>query len=548
MDRAESIRQILAQHATLKAEKSQRLSYWQKRLQYTIPHKATPASPLSAGSNAYREIYDASGMLSATQFAANLYTHLSPPGRWFMLSPVVGSAMERDRGYTRSLAERTDRLHQAFAATNFDTEIHNAYEDLAMGTCCVAVKRAEETAFRLSTRPIEEYCFSCDEDGRPDTIFLERQLSAAQAVKRWGAGKIDPELVQSLERMDPAAYQPSRTYVNICRPNERWEPSGIVSRGWPYENLWIEARTNKLMAMGGTKRLRYVIARFGRPTGMVWGTGPTDMAYGPIRCLDKAAEITLKYGAYAMDPTMIAPDDGSYHPLAATPGGVILARMGATDRVKPQFMEKNADHRITEFLFEYFGMQIARAYMAEVFQILQDNKDRTAKEVATILQKSFDIVVPSFGRLRAELFAPVIRLSLELLTEWELGVRGWRHGGAAMPEYEYDLELISPLALAIKYAELQSMSDLVILNSRLADIDPFVWDHYSLDEMARAIGENMAVPSAWKRSESGVRAIRERRARLMAEQQALEQAKLTAETAEKLGKPAAPNSILAEVA
>ena len=549
MDRAESIRQILAQHATLKAEKSQRLSYWQKRLQYTIPHKATPASPLSAGSNAYREIYDASGMLSATQFAANLYTHLSPPGRWFMLSPVVGSAMERDRGYTRSLAERTDRMHQAFAGTNFDTEIHNAYEDLATGTCCIAAKRSDSNAFALSTRPLEEYTFQVDEAGRPNTVFLERKLTAAQAAKKFGLAKIDPELAEKLGRLDPGAYTQTRDYVNACRPNERWEPSGIVSRGYPYESLWIEqGKEPRLLQMGGTKRLRYIVSRFWRPTGMRWGMGPTDLAYGPIRCVDKASEIVLKYAAMAMDPPMIAPDDGSFHPLDRSPGSLILSRMGATDRVKPSFLELSADHRLAQFVFEYYGSQIARAYMADVFRMLDDRKQRTAKEVVTILEKSFDIAIPVHARIRAELFVPLIRLCLELLTEWELGVRGWRYGGQSLPEYEYELELISPLALAIKYAELQSMTDLWVMNSRLAEVDPSVWDHYSLDEMSKTIGDNMGVPEKWKRSITEVRAIRQWRAAKLAEQQALEQAKMAAETTEKLGRPAAPNSILAEVA
>jgi len=66
MDRAEAIRQLMAQHATLKAEQAQRLSYWQKRAEFTIPHKAAIASPLTPGANAYREKYDATGMLDAS--------------------------------------------------------------------------------------------------------------------------------------------------------------------------------------------------------------------------------------------------------------------------------------------------------------------------------------------------------------------------------------------------------------------------------------------------------------------------------------------------
>jgi hypothetical protein len=233
--------------------------------------------------------------------------------------------------------------------------------------------------------------------------------------------------------------------------------------------------------------------------------------------------------------------------MSVNPGTYIVGRMGATDRGQPAYMELTGDHRLTEFLFQYYSSLILRAYMADIFQIL-DQKDRTAQEVMTILSKSYDIAIPVFGRLKAEVFDPLILVCLELLTEWHLGVEGWMYGGRQLPDYAYHLDLISPLGLAIKFAELQNMSDLLVMNSRLAEIDPKVWHNYDLDQMSRAIGDNMGVPRKWLRSVGERRAIREAISEELAQRAAMEKARLAAEATNKLSKTMEPNSPMAALA
>jgi len=183
-----------------------------------------------------------------------------------------------------------------------------------------------------------------------------------------------------------------------------------------------------------------------------------------------------------------------------------------------------------------------QAYFADIFRILEQGNQKTAYEVAQVLQKDFAMSIPVVGRQKHELLGPTLRVSLELMTEFELGIDGWMYGGKPLPEYEYDLELISPLGLAVKYTELQKMSDLVTLNSRLAMIDPAVWLEYSLSEMSRAIGESMGVPRKWLRPRSERNAIAARIDELMEQQIAMQKANLASDTMQKLTKGAEANS------
>ncbi len=547
---------LIASYERQKTVRQLRMSRVELMRKYVFPHKSGLTNPLGVGDNAYTSLYDGTGQLAAAEFAANLFTHATPSDQnWFLLAPPA-SEPERanDRGYSDSLAALTERLHQELAETNWATEIHSAFEDLADGTACIdfskpsGIGARSNVAFELTTPAMNEYAFLTDSAGRPHTIFSEQQFTAYEAAKRFGADKLPEELRRSLQEGKAIAFDQTSSFLNVQKPNEQWDPASLTDRRFPYESLWIDLKTKKLLQKGGLRRLRRVIARFRAARGQPWGWGPTDMAYAWIRCLDKSSEIVLKYGAMKMDPPSLWPDDGAFYPQDASPGTVIVGRLGATDKGVPSFMEVQGDHRVAEWLFARYEALVMRAYMADVFAILRDAKQRTAREVATILQKSYDVMIPALLRMKQELFRPAILIAAEMLTEKLLGVDGWMYGGRSLPDLQYDLEMISPLFLAMKWGQLQRLDDLVTLNSRLAEIDPGVWDNYTLDEMSRAIGDSMGVPRRWLRPVGERDRIRLARAQRLEQQQALEQMKLASDTANKLSKGVEPNSPMALMA
>jgi hypothetical protein len=545
--RQDSIQQAIATYEALREQKQQRLDHWQLLCEYLLPHKAAVTQTLEAYSRPYAEKYDATGMLAASDFAANLYNNLTPSDRrWFLLTPpALEPDLVNDRSYGESLAQLTERLHLAMQQTNSETELHSVYEDLTIGTACLAVKKDAQRGFSFSSRPIREYCFLTDDEGRPESVFIERSWTAYEAARRFGYETLPESLRKLLEEQKADAYRTRRGYLNVMRPNEAWNPSLFAGARQKYENLWIDMGEKRLLEEGGSRRLRYVITRFRAAADIPWGMGPGDMAYSWVRCLDKSVEIFLKYAAKRMDPPLLASDDGAYGPLATTPGSVIIQRLGATDRQRPEFLEIQGDHGITELLLQYFGSLIMRSFMNELFQVVQDDKQRTAEEFRGIIQKSYSMAIPILGRQKAELFRPLIALCLELMTEHALGIEGWTYQGKALPDYRYTLELVSPLALAIKYSELKSMDDARMVMTPWAEIDPSIWDHWSLNDVAWLIQDSMGIPTRLRRSASAVRQIRAARAQQMAQQQALEQTRLASEATNKLSKRVEEGSPLA---
>jgi hypothetical protein len=145
------------------------------------------------------------------------------------------------------------------------------------------------------------------------------------------------------------------------------------------------------------------------------------------------------------------------------------------------------------------------------------------------------------------LFDPLILICLELLTEQDLGIDGWMLGGRELPEFEYDLEIISPLFLAMRYSELQNLDDAQVLLRPWAEIDPSIWDNWSLDEISHVVQENLGIPNRIRRPSSEVRAIREKRAELLLQREQMEQTQMAADAAQKLTKGVEPNSPMARM-
>lgn len=543
----EPIRNLRATFNRLSTDKATRLSHWQDLADYMLPHLAAMTGELTTASRPHATLFDGTGQLAATRFADGLFSHLSPSQ--FILTAQVGSRLERDRTYTDSLANRTEALQRRMKQGNVETEMYNAYENLGLGNCDVTVRKDPKHAFSLSTRALTEYCFLENEDHAVDTVFVERAYSAYDAAHKWGEGKLPEELQQALREARDTAYSDTKKYLNVQRPNQAWDPTALTVDRYPYTSLWLDLSkdTDEVLEKGGMRRLREIVARLRRPTGLPWGMGPCDMAASWVKALDKMMELSLRYAARVTNPASIWSDEAAFWPHSTNPGTMILGRMGATDRGKPQYLELSGDPRLVQWLFEYCANLVNECFMAQIFQVLRDEKQRTAREVSTILQKDYDMAIPILSRLRSELFGPLVRVCLELLTEYELGTYGWQYGGQPLPEYEYDLELISPLGLAVRYGELQKADNLILSLSPLAQIDPSVWDRYSLDEIGRGIGDAMGVPTIWKMSDSAVRDIRRRRAALVAQRTALAGMQEASQTTKNLSQGMQPNSPLARM-
>jgi hypothetical protein len=533
-------KQIAQYHCTvngrLVADRSRLVDKWNKVLEYTFPMNAILQSDPSMAS--FRKLFDVTGMEASERFVAGMYNNISPPGqRTMILVPPAGSNEAKDRQFERFLSDKSETLHAAWADSNFHTEMEQTYQGYCgIGTSCMSVRKSKKRPFTFSTRTPTEFTFSVDEDQEISTVGVTMRFTAREAVNRFGFDRVSKAIQDAYSSGSAERAMDKHPFLNVSRTLDSDQDSLNIVKGWPVESLWIDLVSKEIVAEGGNRCLRQIVSRFRRVPGINWGYGPGQKCYPWIRMVNKMLEIFVKYADKQMDPPLIAPDDGSFGPLVTVPGGVIYARAGAGDRFKPEYLQLTGRHELSLELLKYYVEGIGRSMFNDLFSALNDGKERTATEFINQYQSQLSLLAPSFGRIMQEFFRPMSKVSLGLLEDWQNNTIAGQYAGQTMPEFPYDLEMISPIGLAMKWNEVKNLSNFYAVMSPFAEVDPQVWDHYNLSELSLMIGEAMAIPSKIRRSITEVRAIQERRAQIQAQQQELDAQQQQADVISKLSK------------
>ena len=180
--------------------------------------------------------------------------------------------------------------------------------------------------------------------------------------------------------------------------------------------------------------------------------------------------------------------------------------------------------------------QIKEHFYNDLFLMLaQTDKSMTATEVAERNAEKLIMLGPTLERLRSELFQPLIERVFNIMVRFGRILPP----PAAIQGQEWELEIISMLALAQKSADIAAIQQVTAYVASLARIDPQVMDKLDTDEMINQIAKLLGVPASVVRGTDMVANIRAERAKAAAQQQAMEQQAAMlqqgADIAQKLG-------------
>lgn len=506
----------------LKGERSNWESHWQDCYDYGLPRHNDVTGFRTRGEKKMARVYDTTACIALDRFATGLYNYMTPPSqRWHIMTPMDPKAAD-SQVLRRDLMERNDILEQEIRASNFSNECFEAYLDFgAIGMANMMVDRGRETALNFQTRHISEYVCCENSRKRVDTVYCRVPFSPRQAAEEFGTDALSESTSRTLA--DGKNIDTPEDYIHLMLPRTPYDPYSRLSIDMPYASLWFHVKDKHLVAREGVRRMRYLVARFSKAAREIYGRGPM------MQCLADAKE--LNHHEYLMTmneemqifPPTIMPDDGVASNIDLTPASILWIR---PDSVIPQPLRVGGDFQHGMDRAERKRTTIRQTLYNDLFLILQDDKNRTATEVLEVAQDKLNLLGPNFGRCKSELFDPMIELcvdicdSLGLFEPWpaEMGF--------------YQIQYISTLALAMRFSEIKAMSNAMAFLSPFGEMDPSIWDNYSLDDIAQGVGEYMGIPPRWLRSPSAVKEMREARAE---RQMQLEQVAQATEAAKAIG-------------
>ena len=503
--------------------------HWQEILDYVMPRKADITFVRSKGEKRTEVLFDSTAITANNLLAASLQGTLTSPSLpWFSLK-LRDDEANKIRDVQIWLEDTARRMYAVFNESNFNTEVHEMYLDLcSVGTAAIFVEEANEGflqgGLHFNTLHIAEYFIQENATGKVDTLYRKYKMTARQAIQEFGEENLGPKIKEAAKMKPDTQFN----FIHAVEPTADYERAvGKAKTKLPFHSCHVCEEDKMVVRVGGYNEFPYLVPRWSKATGEIFGRSPSYNALPDIKTLNKAVEIGLKAWAKAIDPPLLVTDDGVIGRVRMTPAGITVVRNDSA--IKP--LQIGSNWQITDLKENQLRTAIRQAYYSDQLQ-LQEGPQMTATEVQVRYELMQRLLGPTLGRFQTEFLNPLIERVFGIMMRSD----------ALMPRPEaiegnnMDIEYVGPLARSQRMEEAVAVERLYQLAMQVVQIDPTVMDVINHEQAIRMRATLLGVPKTVLRGEDEVAEIREQRA--AAQQQAQEQAmaQQQAETALSQGK------------
>jgi len=514
----------------LETDRSTWEDHWQEILDYVMPRKADITFTRSRGEKRTEVLFDSTAITANNLLAASLQGTLTSPSLpWFSLKLRDDDA-NKIRDIQIWLEDTARRMYAVFNESNFNTEVHEMYLDLcSVGTSAIFVEEANEGflqgGLHFNTLHIAEYFIQENSTGRVDTLYRKYKMTARQAVQEFGEDNVGTKIKEAVKAKPDTQFN----FIHAVEPTQDYERSvGMKSKTkLPFHSCHVCFEDKMVVRVGGYNEFPYLVPRWSKATGEIFGRSPSYNALPDIKTLNKAVEIGLKAWAKAIDPPLLVTDDGVIGRVRMTPGGITVVRSDTA--IKP--LQIGSNWQITDLKENQLRTAIRQAYYSDQLQ-LQEGPQMTATEVQVRYELMQRLLGPTLGRFQTEFLNPLIERVFGIMMRAD----ALMPRPSEMEGMNMDIEYVGPLARSQRMEEAIAVERLYQLAMQVVQVDPTVMDVINHEQAIRMRATLLGVPKTVLRGEDEVAEIREQRA--AAQQQAQEQAmaQQQADTALSQGK------------
>lgn len=489
-DRADA---ILRDHAAAAAARAGFRSVWQEIADHLLGRRdfsgtdagAGPHGGGTPGRKRGARICDTTGLQAADMLAAALHAFLTNPAvRWFALKPEDGALADLP-GVQDWLEAVEEAMYAAFNAggANFAPQLHEVYLDLvAFGTAALYVGDRPGRGPLFSARPLGEIAIAEGAEGEVDSVFRAFRLTARQADAAFGdaAGRAVASALASGQGERPVAF------LHAVRPvGEIGGKAGAVlaARGFRFASTYLAVEERRVVAAGGYHEMPYMVPRWSKDAGEVYGRSPGWNALADQKMLNEMSRTVLKAAQKAVDPPLLVADDGVLMPLRPLPA--------------PQRLDIGLE------MMEQRREAVRAAFHHALLQMFRDPR-MTATQVLQMVQEMQRLLGPMLARQQAELLEPMIERVFAILSRARL----LPPPPPALAGRRLAVDYVSPIARAQKSGDAQAVLRTLEAAAALSAIDPAAGDLIDADAGLRVIAEANGTPARVLRDADAVALLR----------------------------------------
>ena len=496
------------------ARKDQWRSIYEECYEFALPQRNLYSGfydGKSPGQDKMARVFDATAINSTQRFANRIQSALFPPYRnWCRLQNGNEVPEDRQEEIGQALDYYTETMFDVIRQTNFDLAMSEFLLDLCVGTAVMLIQPGDDDApVRFTAVP--QYLVSLEEGpyGVVDNVYRRMRVRADVIQRQWPDAKLPEDLArkavdqgdEEIELLEATIWsEKMQTYcyhLVYAKDKKAAGASDLV-----YRTMDVSP---------------WIVARYMKVAGEVYGRGPLVSALPDIKTLNKVKELVLKNASIAVAGVYTAADDGVLNPqnIAIAPGAIIpVARNGGPNGASLQPLRSAADFNVGQLVINDLVMGIKKMLLDDTLP-LDTQSARSATEIVERMKELSQNLGAAYGRLITECMMPMVNRILYVMNEKDLVDMPLKADGKVVRVVP-----VSPLAQA------QNMDDLrnVLEFAQIAQTaGPMGQVAINQDAMLDYIVEKMAVPRSIINSQEEREAIVQEMQSAMAQMQGQQQ-------------------------
>ena len=421
--------------------------YWKDKFEeayeYCLPNRESFYEE-SPGQKRTDKIFDETAVVGVQEFASRLQAGITPTfARWADFQAGSEIPPEQKPNINLQLDKITDYVFQLLQQSNFNQEIHESFMDLAIGTGVMLVEEGDAiNPIKFTAVPLTRVCLNTGPDGKIDSVYRTRYCKPHEIKILYPKAKLP-------ENFDPLKNKKKIKIIEVVykvyEENVEKHKMCVVMES-PKHILHEET-------FEGEGSNPYLVFRWNKASGEVYGRGPVFNAMGAIKTCNLTIELILQNAQMSVSGVYTYEDDGVINPdnISLVPGSLIPVAPGSRG-LSPIPSASNFD--VAQLVLNDMRTNIKKALYMEALG-RPEGTPMTATEVSERMADLSRQIGSSFGRLQSELITPLLKRIIRILS---------KQGRIDIPKVNGREVKIAPRSPLAQAQHLQDVADVTRFN------------------------------------------------------------------------------------
>ncbi len=569
MHKSKKAKEVLDKHRILKDLKMPWLDQFQLIGEYVNNRKQNFIEVNEEGAFLTRDIFDNTAGKNLQIMASALVGALWKNGaQSIQITPARGIddgqiTKEYFEFFTDEVADTLDAPESGFLTSLEEYMVDQG----GFGTSGVAIfentntSKMEDTPIIYRAWDVKTMSIAEGEDGFIDTVYNERRMTIAQAVKKFGINNLSVKSQELFEK--GKGHTDKINILHAIEPRIDRDPTKFGNINMPIASMVVEMDSEHQILESGFQEMPIIIARFMKLLGEVYGRSPAMAGLPDAIELNAIWESLTIAVEKLVDPPLGILDDGQLSSIIDTSAGALnvfntSGRLQNRDPIFPLFVV--GELKSVEALIDKLTESLANHFFIDRLLDLNNETRMTLGEAQIRNELRAASLGSIFTRQIAEFFIPAIKRTINiLLKKGRLGVvEGSRQHiemlnrgltPTIIPESVviamqqrrkiYDIKFMTAAVRATKSDEIQGILATTNYVTLAMAVDPEAGDNIDFDKTVKKMAELTGMSVKELNSKDTIKKLRKDRQAAIQERVQKEDARNESEIARNISQAAA---------